>query len=315
MDFGLSTYVPEDETVRLTGVAGTRQFIAPEVYETSKTYRTLVGIGGDSDDDEADASDVAASNEEEGSAVGTETITKTTKGKYGYRCEADVFSLGVTLYSLYSDERLFGDTDGKDDLAKKIMTCDVHWPEPIAERAPMHDFLKRLICPREDRMSLADIRAHEWLADMPWDDIKNGIFAPAFKPPLDRANCDANFELQSQLDHFAMSRAAEKKRRRIDADQQHKFADWDWRLEFAVGALPPAIALAKRDRSMSSPNIARVTDKSSPGAEPSSSNAASSSTAAASSSSKSSSKRKPGKKYKPSTHVRRTQSDSSLGNE
>jgi len=141
--------------------------------------------------------------------------------KEPYTTQPDWWSLGVTMFVLYSDRTPF---HGKDDESKDAATCsgeiDYKHGEPedlqkvIGDLCTI-DITKRLGC----NGGLEEVKKHPYFAGFDWDALIAGTLEPQIKPNVNDINAPGKNEI-----------AAFKKPKDVEwtEEDQAKFKEWDY---------------------------------------------------------------------------------------
>eukprot|EP00008_Paramoeba_atlantica_P006004 CAMPEP_0201483954 /NCGR_PEP_ID=MMETSP0151_2-20130828/8154_1 /ASSEMBLY_ACC=CAM_ASM_000257 /TAXON_ID=200890 /ORGANISM="Paramoeba atlantica, Strain 621/1 / CCAP 1560/9" /LENGTH=545 /DNA_ID=CAMNT_0047867357 /DNA_START=8 /DNA_END=1642 /DNA_ORIENTATION=+ len=195
-DFNVALNLNEEGKAK--GFAGTRAYIAPEIYKQEEygpevdlwslgviLYLLIVGT--------------------------TPWSTKMSEEEEQFVKEVDVS----------------GVTNGGNDIeegTKRILREKVHLSSKKFSEE-MIDFLGKLLCPARERRSVNDCLLHHWFSDLNLDDIRECKVEAPFKPSVDRPNIDPNFAVRE----YALKEKEKKiKKMKVPVDDQEKFVGWDW---------------------------------------------------------------------------------------
>ncbi|KAF7796466.1 hypothetical protein EIP86_007643 [Pleurotus ostreatoroseus] len=130
-------------------------------------------------------------------------------GRKGYTWCVDWWSLGVVAWELLFHKRPF---DGRtaDKMTNSILNDPLKFPTDAAKPCSpagqaflrgllTRDWKDRLGCRSRGR-GINDVRTHEWMQDMNWEEIQTKSLPPPFVPDEDKAN----FDVSHELDEFMM---------------------------------------------------------------------------------------------------------------
>lgn len=140
-----------------------------------------------------------------------------TINKEPYTTEPDWWSLGVTMYVLYSDRLPFhGKTDEETDASSVAGNIDFKHGEP----APLQDIVKKLctIDQKARLQGLDKLKADTYFAGFDWDLFESGEMEAEIKPNPNDINAPSKSEIAKFVDPKDVEWTAE---------DQADFADWD----------------------------------------------------------------------------------------
>jgi len=144
-----------------------------------------------------------------------------TIGKEAYTFEPDWWSLGVTIYCLYSDKLPFkGKTDEEKDAATVAAVIEYTHGEPddiqgIVNSLCTKDMTKRLGA----NGGLEEVKKHPYFAGFNWTQLVNGDMEPDVKPNVN----DINAPSKSEIDKFIKPKDVE-----WTAEDQKAFDSWSY---------------------------------------------------------------------------------------
>ena len=117
-----------------------------------------------------------------------------------YSYSVDWWSLGVTVYELLRYKRPFeihSDTSAHVVLENftKPLEVSTHWTSDFA------DLLIRMMAlnPEERLSTLEQLKAHNAMAGMNWDEIMKKEAKPLFVPKKNELHCDPTYELEEMI--------------------------------------------------------------------------------------------------------------------
>eukprot|EP00009_Paramoeba_aestuarina_P017516 CAMPEP_0201531106 /NCGR_PEP_ID=MMETSP0161_2-20130828/46588_1 /ASSEMBLY_ACC=CAM_ASM_000251 /TAXON_ID=180227 /ORGANISM="Neoparamoeba aestuarina, Strain SoJaBio B1-5/56/2" /LENGTH=307 /DNA_ID=CAMNT_0047933791 /DNA_START=292 /DNA_END=1215 /DNA_ORIENTATION=- len=114
------------------------------------------------------------------------------------------------------------------EMTKRILRETVTIPKKSKISSECKAFLNKLICPVGERLTAKQCRDDPWLADAPWDGIFKGEETAPIQPRLDRPNIDKNMALVEMV----MDEEEKKdKKIKITPEQQEAWTKWDWMCE------------------------------------------------------------------------------------
>ncbi|WUR02734.1 Rho-associated protein kinase [Vairimorpha necatrix] len=115
-----------------------------------------------------------------------------------YNENIDFWTLGVIIY-----EMLFGATPFYSatlvETYKKITSVSFTYPFKISE--DIKDLISKLICKKEERLGIKEIKSHKFFQGVDWNNVKEMIppFIPEISSELDTSNfMDTSFEMENQ---------------------------------------------------------------------------------------------------------------------
>lgn len=117
-----------------------------------------------------------------------------------YGCEVDLWALGVVLYEmLYEAPPFYSET--LQETYDRISGIDLRLPAHGS--AEFRDLVARLLCRREERLSLEGVKAHAFFADTDWESLRRR--PPPFVPRVAGDADMSNFERATEGSTLAES--------------------------------------------------------------------------------------------------------------
>ena len=137
--------------------------------------------------------------------------------KSGTGFQADIWSFGILVYEMSFGKTPFenpesSSTEDPLQIYKKVLSGRFTIPKTASK--DLADLLYAiLVIKSEQRLSLSDIREHQWFKDFPWDDLQKRTLQAPFRPELssiaDTSHFDTFDEITSFLDISPDSRNSE----------------------------------------------------------------------------------------------------------
>eukprot|EP01104_Vermistella_antarctica_P008531 TRINITY_DN2138_c0_g2_i1.p1 TRINITY_DN2138_c0_g2~~TRINITY_DN2138_c0_g2_i1.p1 ORF type:complete len:572 (-),score=88.19 TRINITY_DN2138_c0_g2_i1:183-1898(-) len=166
-----------------------------------------------------------------------------------YDGKVDVWSLGVTAYECLmgvvpwnrGGEMVVDQKEKK----KEILELEVHYSNKLSREAIA--FLKRCICPAEDRYTIKEALEDPWFADLNYEDCKRKVA----KTPWHAEEKSARIDARHDIDDTFGSRNLRSSHKPIDVDEQAVFDGWEYVPPYMTQHLPQvaaAILEAKNSR-------------------------------------------------------------------
>ncbi|KAJ2557148.1 hypothetical protein EV175_001519 [Coemansia sp. RSA 1933] len=122
----------------------------------------------------------------------------------------DWWSLGAVLYEMiYGDPPFY--SDSVPETYAKIMSCEKHlaFDESVDVSDDAKDLMRKLLARQENRIGLAEIKAHPFFAGVDWAGIRTfeAPFVPRLSSPDDTSNFSVGDEAEEDIG-MAMARAS-----------------------------------------------------------------------------------------------------------
>jgi len=137
-----------------------------------------------------------------------------SKGMYNNMC--DWFSLGVSLYEMYSGSVPW--TGTREERKEAVLNFKVSYSGfPL----DFQDLLQGLICPVENRLDVNGIKKHPFFQSVDWDAVLHKREIPPFVPNKNKANVDGTFDLEEQFQ-------VAKKETLLTDEEQQLFEKWNY---------------------------------------------------------------------------------------
>ncbi|ELP88146.1 serine/threonine protein kinase, putative [Entamoeba invadens IP1] len=119
----------------------------------------------------------------------------------GYYTECDYWSVGCILFEMLAGYPPFVSDDSV-QTCLKIINCTetLQFPDDVEISPDAQDLIKKLVCPKEDRLSnLELIKKHPFFKGFDWDNIFEQAppYMPKLKSPFDTSNFD-EFEMHEE---------------------------------------------------------------------------------------------------------------------
>eukprot|EP00008_Paramoeba_atlantica_P002731 CAMPEP_0201481676 /NCGR_PEP_ID=MMETSP0151_2-20130828/5941_1 /ASSEMBLY_ACC=CAM_ASM_000257 /TAXON_ID=200890 /ORGANISM="Paramoeba atlantica, Strain 621/1 / CCAP 1560/9" /LENGTH=376 /DNA_ID=CAMNT_0047863999 /DNA_START=221 /DNA_END=1351 /DNA_ORIENTATION=+ len=186
-----------NENGRVTGYAGTRPYMAPEVLKREE-YGPAIDLW----------------------SLGI-VIFELLCGKLPW---SQRLGKGTVKWVDEFDPGAFPTVTGEiSDQMKKILRGKVTIPKSSKLSEDGRDFLKKILC--LNRYTIPQCKSHAWFRDLSFEKLHKGEVEAPIIPRLDRASVDKNMALEEMM--LEESHKKDKKTK-LTKEEQEKFMEWDY---------------------------------------------------------------------------------------
>uniref|UniRef100_A0A7S4KIE2 Protein kinase domain-containing protein n=1 Tax=Paramoeba aestuarina TaxID=180227 RepID=A0A7S4KIE2_9EUKA len=189
-DFNISTKVNKHGKAK--GFAGTRRYMAPEIFKITKEHSPRYGF-------EADVWGLGA-----------------------ILFELLCGSIPIPGKSEKITSQFIKPDDWETNMSAVYTPPEISYPKKIPSK--VQNLLKHMLVPGPERWTVEQIMDHEWFKDLDWKAIEKQEVEPPFVPDF-KANCDQTYAL---MDCGMMEEKKRPGAGKIASDDQEQFKGWDY---------------------------------------------------------------------------------------